>query len=178
MHLRLFRANRNSKRERSPKQRRCWALSEIEKVFIIPIISNSLVQIMKEIQKVLLFSCLVSLLFTTQSCALVFGGVSKGVPVKSGLPEGAKVYSNGSYVGAAPCRVKIPRNSLKNANASVTIKADGYEDQEVKFSRKLRVGAFVWDILLTGGIGLIPDFITGAIYKPYPKKVEYNLSKK
>ena len=117
-------------------------------------------------------------MLSTQSCAWVFGGASKGVPLQNGTPEGAKVYTNGSYVGTAPCRVKIPRNSLKNANASVTIKADGYADQEVKFSRKFRIGPFVWDILLTGGVALIPDFLTGAIYKPYPKKVEYNLEKK
>ncbi|MBT9391765.1 hypothetical protein KLP40_01205 [Hymenobacter sp. NST-14] len=34
--------------------------------------------------------------------------------------------------------------------------------------REVRVGALVADLLLTGAIGTVIDFATGAIYKPQP----------
>lgn len=34
--------------------------------------------------------------------------------------------------------------------------------------RQIKVGAFIWDIILWGGAGVIIDFATGAIYKPDP----------
>ena len=36
-------------------------------------------------------------------------------------------------------------------------------------SRKVRMGALVADLLLTGAIGTVIDFATGAIYKPCSK---------
>lgn len=42
--------------------------------------------------------------------------------------------------------------------------------------RKIRVGAFIFDFFVFPG-GHITDFLTGAIYKPYPTKIEYNLQK-
>lgn len=109
-----------------------------------------------------------------QSCALIFTGVRDKVTIQDGTPEGAKVYYNGSYLGNAPQKVKIPKNSLKKEAASVRIEADGYINQEIVFTRKLRVGALILDCL-TGFIWLIPDFATGAIYKASPKKIKYNL---
>jgi hypothetical protein len=37
-------------------------------------------------------------------------------------------------------------------------------------SRQIKVGALLADAFFFGGIGLIVDFATGAIYKPVPKK--------
>lgn len=34
--------------------------------------------------------------------------------------------------------------------------------------REVRVGALIADIILTGAIGTVVDFATGAIYKPQP----------
>ena len=34
--------------------------------------------------------------------------------------------------------------------------------------RQIKVGAFIWDLVLWGGAGVIIDFATGAIYKPDP----------
>lgn len=113
-------------------------------------------------------------LLLMNSCGLVFTGTKDKIKVKEGFPAAADVYYNGSYVGTAPTNVKIPKSALKNGGASITIKADGYEDQVITFGRKVRVGALVLDIL-TGGIWLIGDFLTHGIYKGSPNKVVYKL---
>lgn len=40
--------------------------------------------------------------------------------------------------------------------------------------RQVRVGYIVADVFLTGALGLIIDFATGAIYKPEPKPAPAN----
>jgi len=123
--------------------------------------------------KLLFAVAIVATLFN--SCATVFGGMKTNVKVK-GLPEGASVYYNGNYEGNAPCNVKVSKNSLKDGNTKIQIKSEGYQDSEVTLSRKLKMGAFIGDILIFP-VGHIVDFVTGAIYKPYPAKVEFNLQK-
>lgn len=48
----------------------------------------------------------------------------------------------------------------KRTSYQTTKPADGQPQ------RKVRVGYIVTDVLLTGALGLIVDFATGAIYKP------------
>jgi hypothetical protein len=108
------------------------------------------------------------------SCATIFSGTATKVEV-SGVQENAKVYYNGNYEGEAPLKVKVSKNSLKNG-ADITIKKEGYEDAIIKLVRKTKVGAIIGNVLFTGGTGLIIDFATGAIYKPHPDKVKYNLT--
>ncbi len=110
------------------------------------------------------------------SCATIFGGMKTNVKVK-GFPEGASVYYNGNFEGNAPCNVKVSKNSLKDGNTKIQVKSEGYENSEITLSRKMKMGAFLGDILIFP-VGHIVDFATGAIYKPYPAKVEYNLQKK
>jgi len=129
---------------------------------------------MKKGKILLALVVLVATLFS--SCAMIFTGSKATVAVKKGTPESAMVYYNGSYQGTAPCQVKVAKNSLKTGNATVTIKAKGYKETEVKLGRKMMPGAFVGDFL---GFPLahIIDFATGDIYRAYPKKIEYNLEK-
>lgn len=107
------------------------------------------------------------------SCATLFSGTKTNVKVK-GYPEGAKVYYNGNFEGNAPCNVKVSKNSLKNGNTKIQIKAEGYIDSEVTMSKKMKTGAFIGNFLIFPA-GHIIDFVTGAIYKPYPNKIEYSL---
>ncbi len=114
------------------------------------------------------------LVLSLQSCALIFSGTKDKINVHNGTPENAKVYYNGSFVGNAPASIKIPKNSFKDNRAIIKIEADGYVSQEITFTRKLRVGALIFDCL-TGFIWLIPDFATSAIYKASPKAIKYSL---
>lgn len=119
-------------------------------------------------------------LFSTvfiQSCATVFSGTKCKVSVNEGLPYGSKVYLNGNYVANAPCKVEVSKNSLKN-QCFIEIKSEGYESQKIVLVRKVKVAAVIGNIIFTGGLGLILDFADGAIYKAFPNKVNYNLSKK
>lgn len=112
----------------------------------------------------------------SQSCATIFTGTKSGVHVK-GDPDGASVYYNGSHEGEAPCRIKVSKNSLKDGNTKVQIKKDGFENSEIVLSRKLKFGAFLADFFVFPA-GHIVDFVTGAIYKPYPKRIDYKLKSK
>lgn len=107
-------------------------------------------------------------------CATIFSGTATKVEV-SGVQEQAKVYYNGNYEGEAPLKIKVSKNSLKNG-ADITIKKEGFEDATVKLVRKTKTGAVIGNILFTAALGLIVDFSTGAIYKPHPNKVKYNLT--
>lgn len=121
------------------------------------------------------FVIVVVLAMLTQSCATIFSGTKTRVSV-AGAPEAANVYYNGSFVGEAPCRVKVSKNSLKGGNTKVQIKKESYETAEVTLARKIKMGAFIFNFFVFP-VGHIVDFATGAIYKPYPNKIEYRLEK-
>ena len=127
-------------------------------------------------KKTLLCLFLSSLILFT-SCATIFSGRNDRVRVEAGNPAAAKVYYNGSYVGNAPCVIKVPKADLKNNMATIVIKMDGYEDQTIVLTRKLKLGAVVGDCL-TGFIWLIVDFADSAIYKSSKNVVRYDLQKK
>lgn len=114
-------------------------------------------------------------IITLSGCATVFSGTKTKVDV-SGIPESAKVYYNGNYEGVAPCTVKVSKNSLKDG-ADITIKKEGYKDATVMLMRKTKVPAIIGDVLFTACFGLVIDFATGAIYRPYPGQVKFDLDK-
>lgn len=125
-------------------------------------------------KNIFLLSVLV-LLFS--SCATVFSGTRCTVKIKDGFPAGAKVYVNGNYVGTTPITVTVSKNGLKNKQTTITIKADGYRAQDIILTRRIKISALVGDLLFTGGVGLIIDFIDGAIYKASPGEIKYSLEK-
>jgi len=108
----------------------------------------------------------------TQSCALIFSGRRDKVKIKAGAPDNARVYYNGEQVGTGDCTVKVNKKSIDNA--VIEVKADGYETQTFRFSRKLKLGALILDCCC-GFVPLIFDFSSGAIYKAKPQKVHYDL---
>ena len=110
------------------------------------------------------------------SCATIFNGSKTKIHVKDGIPSNANVYVDGNYIGTAPCKAKIPK-TIKNAQHTIEIKAEGYETQTITTNRKLSVGYLVLDIC-TGIVWTAIDFATGNIYLQKPKKIKYNLMKK
>lgn len=116
--------------------------------------------------------CLViitSVLF--QNCALIFSGCRDKIKVHGNTPYDARVYYNGEQVGTGNCTVKIHKKSINNA--IIEVKADGYESQTFRFSKKLKILAFLGDCV--GFVWLIGDFATGAIYKAKPQNIHYEL---
>lgn len=124
-------------------------------------------------KKLIIQSLIVSMSIFSSSCAFILSGTKDTIHIKNGNPNNAKVYYNGSLIGTSPCSVKIPKKSL--GTATVRVEADGYKPQEIKFTRKLKMGAVIADCI-TGFVWLIPDFLTGAIYKSSPQRVHYDLS--
>jgi len=121
--------------------------------------------------------CVVFMLsILNEGCATILGGTRDVTRVQNGTPENAKVYLNGNYIGDAPKNVKVPKK-INQGNHTIEIKEEGYKNQKVEMTRKISIGYVILDIC-TGGIWLVPDFITGAIYKPRPNKVKYYLEKK
>ncbi|MBK0383556.1 PEGA domain-containing protein [Pedobacter sp. SD-b] len=114
-------------------------------------------------------------LLTLQSCATIFTGNKTGVKIPDGTPSGAKVFVNGKLEGITPKRVQIPKNALKQG-AKITIKAEGYKPTDITINRKVQIGMAVLDVV-TGGVWLIVDFVTGNIYTATPDKVKYELEK-
>ena len=125
--------------------------------------------------KTKLFSLLAASCLMLQSCATVFSGNNANVRVPNGTPEKAKIYVDGAYVAEAPETVKIAKGKLRDG-ANLTIKADGYKDQNAKVGRKMMVGWLVLDIV-TGLVPAIIDLATGNIYKATPSTVKYSLEK-
>lgn len=111
------------------------------------------------------------------SCATVFSGVKCKVRVTDGQPVAAKVYLNGNYINTAPCTVVLSKNALRGGNSIIEIKADGYQVQKITLAPKVKLAAIVGDLFFTMGVGLIIDFVDGAIYKAYPSEVKYSLDK-
>ncbi len=112
-------------------------------------------------------------IFLFQNCATVLGG-KKNTLVFSGksLPA-AKVYIDGELIGEAPGRIKIKKGKIQHGSI-LEVKADGYKSKEYMILRKQDAAYTVVD-LLTGGIALIVDYSTGNIYRPRPRRFEYNL---
>lgn len=107
-----------------------------------------------------------------QSCALIFSGRRDKIKVKGEIPSTAKVYYNGELAGTGNCTIKVQKKSIDNA--LIEVKADGYETQAFRFSRKIKLLALIGDCM-GGFVGLIFDFGSGAIYKASPQKIHYNL---
>lgn len=109
------------------------------------------------------------------SCATVFGGKSNTfVFSEESLPK-AEVFVDGEKIGDAPGKLKVPSSKIQHGS-KLTIEADGYEEQEFLILRK-QSGIYTVVDLLTGVIPLLVDFSNGNIYRPRPRKFEYELIK-
>ena len=109
------------------------------------------------------------------SCATILTGSGGKIHVKNGIPENAQVFLNGNLVGSAPCKVKLKSSVCKVS--SIEIKADGFESAVIQTNRKIMPGYIIADVIFCL-IGLPIDFVTGGIYRPIPKRINYSLQKK
>ena len=87
-------------------------------------------------------------------------------------PQGAHIQV-GDYNGITPCALLIPKTPDR-----YSIKAT-YNDQEqiVSLSKKPEWTG-IWNFFLTGGIGFIPDAITGKIQKYGPTDYMFDFTDK
>ena len=127
----------------------------------------------KKYLKILLI--LVATGFLLQSCATILGGKNNTLVFsEESLPK-AEVFIDDELIGEAPGKIKIPKGKIQHGSILV-LKADGYEDKEYMLLRKQNAAYSVVDLLL-GGIPLVVDYTTGNIYRPNPRKFQYELIK-
>lgn len=112
---------------------------------------------------------LIFLAALTSSCALMFNGSRKSIPITSMTP-GAQIYVNGELKGKDAVSLKLARNS----NHTVTIKKDGFKTQNVQITKHTQAGWVVFDILLNWG-AFLTDPTTGAWNDLEPDRITVEL---
>lgn len=134
---------------------------------------NVLVNIKKFKVKTIIALPIIVLLFS--SCASILGGKSNTfVFSEESLPK-AEIFIDGEKVGDAPGKIKVPSKQVQHGSM-LTIKAEGFEEKEFLLLRK-QSGFYTVLDLVTGVFPLIIDFSNGNIYRPRPRKFEYELVK-
>jgi len=123
--------------------------------------------------KRILLLCIVVLLF--QSCATILGGKSNTLVFsEKSLPK-AEIFIDGEFIGKAPGKIKVPQEKIQHGSI-LAINAEGYEKKEYLILRKQNAVYSVVDLIL-GGIPLAVDYTTGNLYRPVPRRFEYELIK-
>jgi hypothetical protein len=100
--------------------------------------------------------CLI-LLISVSGCGTLFSGTSELVTITS-LPEKAKVYVNGLYIGVTP----VPTSLKRDQDHSVIVKKDGYEDASAVLTRKFNAVSILNTISI---LCWIVDAVTGGMWK-------------
>lgn len=118
---------------------------------------------------ILVFGCLFS------SCATILGGKQNTLFFTYDSHPVAEVYLDGKAVGNAPGKVKV-REELIQHGSHLELRAEGYAPKEYVILRRPH-GEYVLLGILTGGVPLLVDFATGAIYRPSPRHISYILDK-
>jgi hypothetical protein len=106
-------------------------------------------------------------------CALFVNGTTDSVRIES-QPPGATITLDGKAVARTPAKVYVARGHAQR----ITVQKDGYEPQDVVFSRHLDWGFILFDLLLTAGIGIPIDLATGAMVTIYPDRAQVQLRPK
>jgi hypothetical protein len=120
-------------------------------------------------------------LATLTSCATITSSTKQEVSINV-KPDHAKVYVNGSKVGEGSCTAEVP---VKKRN-TIVVKADGYENAQIKTNRQIRPGYLIGNIAMCfvpmvnffGIPSLITDACTGAWYKQDETEYYFDLDKK
>ncbi|MBC7409971.1 MAG: hypothetical protein H7339_16415 [Arcicella sp.] len=119
---------------------------------------------------------LLSLTILVSSCATILDGSKTRVKV-DGLPNDAQIFYNGAYQGKGSQTIAIQKSAVKNGNAKIEVKKEGYEPITILLNKKTRVGFIVLDVVF-GFVPLLIDVVTGNLIAVRPGKVEYKLQKK
>ncbi len=108
------------------------------------------------------------------SCATVFGNFSNALVLRSEDPTPAEVFLDGEKIGTAPGKIKLPPNQIQHGS-ELLITADGYQDQAYTLQRRPSLPYIFADLITTAGLGMAVDFISGSIYRPQKRKINYQL---
>ncbi len=111
------------------------------------------------------------------SCATIIGGWSNTLVLRSESGQSAEVYLDGEYIGEAPDAIKLPPRRIQHGS-TLRLEAEGYQPVEYTILRRPSAPYVIADVVSTFGLALLVDFADGHIYRPRPRKIEYDLEKK
>ena len=112
--------------------------------------------------------------FLLTGCATILGSHSNTLIIESQTQDSVKVYLDGEFLGNGPAKFKLASRQIQHGSQLV-IKSDELPDETYTILRKPNAGYMIADALL-GGVPLAVDFGTGQVYRPKPRKFEYNTS--
>lgn len=110
------------------------------------------------------------LLVSTGCIGLIVNGSTEQISFNSS-PSGAEVTVNGGFVGVTPLVTNLSRGESHQA----TINLAGYQTESFNIAKTASGGIIISDIILTGGIGLLIDFVTGSLYNLNPTDISTSL---
>ncbi len=125
-------------------------------------------------RKVVLLVLLIALLIGLTSCATIFKGSSKQIPINS-TPSNASIViknSNGLQVfnGITPSTVTLKKGQSYN----VVISMSGYRTETLLINQQFEP-LFLGNLICGGIIGIIIDLLTGAYMDLTPASLYVNL---
>ncbi len=122
--------------------------------------------------RMIMMAMLVVSLGLMSACATIVTSPKAHVPVRS-TPEGAKVLIDGEEVGTTPTTVSVTRRKTHN----LRIELDGYLPFETMLSKRLSGWMFGnTGLLIFAPVGMVVDFVTGAVYAIVPDEVSTTLT--
>jgi len=107
-------------------------------------------------------------------CATILGGRSNTLIVTTSTPDSVKVYLDGEFLGNGPAKFKLASRQIQHGSELV-IKSAEHPDETYRILRKPNAVYVIADAVL-GAIPLAVDYGTAQIYRPNPRKFEYNSS--
>lgn len=120
--------------------------------------------------KKFVIAILATLLLSTGCIGIIVNGSSEEVTFNSS-PAGAEVSIDGVFAGVTPLSVDLSRGESHTAEISL----NGYENEDFRIRKSASGGIIIADIFLTGGIGLIIDFVTGGMYNLNPTDINTDM---
>jgi len=108
------------------------------------------------------------------SCATVFGSKSNTLVFDETIPSEARIYIDGTDFGSPiDGKLKVPANLIQQYSSIQIIGTEGSILLEESMERKLHIGYFVADFLAPA-VSHSVDFMSGNIYRPYPRNFSLN----
>lgn len=120
-----------------------------------------------------LIACTLAVLLAVgPGCGTIMGGATQPVKVNTNPPGANLIVDGMPHDELAPCELQLSAKDDHNITATTE---DGKRGAR-HIGRTVRIGVVVLDALLTAGIGLLVDYLTGAMYA-VDSQVTINLGK-
>lgn len=103
-------------------------------------------------------------------CGTIFYGNHQTVPIRT-TPAEARVKIPDMVEAASPTRVTLERGE----SYLIEIYKEGYQPRWIVLDKHLAKGPLFADIFLTGGVGIVIDYLTGSLWGMRPSTVDVTL---